>query len=161
MPDELFSGCGNEIDVDLCWCGMPTKDHNPMYDGHEAVPVGCVCGYHIGTEGASAEALEYFRNLARFCYGKMTDKIRKSILLNLKLVKDQIDFLQKVRQNQASMIRKIHSQNITMKKAIDKAYKLVANVPPKANSNDDDARTALIDLDVMLGAVVREIWPEH
>ena len=36
--------CGNEIDVDMCYCGICHADHNAMEQGHNFVPVGCDCG---------------------------------------------------------------------------------------------------------------------
>lgn len=37
--------CKQEIDPDVCWCGILTDDHDPFYDGHTPVPMGCICGY--------------------------------------------------------------------------------------------------------------------
>jgi hypothetical protein len=35
------SGCGNEIDPDVCHCGDYVKDHG--FTGHHAIPMGCDC----------------------------------------------------------------------------------------------------------------------
>lgn len=37
--------CGNAIDPDTCHCGELVDRHDPMNDGHSAVPMGCMCGY--------------------------------------------------------------------------------------------------------------------
>ena len=37
--------CNNEIDVDVCHCGIEKNSHNPYIVGHEFVPMGCVCFY--------------------------------------------------------------------------------------------------------------------
>ena len=34
--------CGNEIDVDTCWCGED-GDHEAWEHGHAPVPMGCTC----------------------------------------------------------------------------------------------------------------------
>jgi len=41
---EVCRGCGEEIDPGVCWCGMQPDAHNPWYDGHSPVPMGCQCG---------------------------------------------------------------------------------------------------------------------
>lgn len=41
----ICPACGQEIDPEMCWCGDYIKDHNPMWCGHTAVPLGCICGY--------------------------------------------------------------------------------------------------------------------
>lgn len=40
-PPEICSGCKNEIDPDVCWCGDYIKLHTSE---HSPVPVGCDCG---------------------------------------------------------------------------------------------------------------------
>lgn len=35
-------GCNNEIDPELCHCGMSIEDHD-IYCGHSPVPMGCDC----------------------------------------------------------------------------------------------------------------------
>ena len=42
---EICGGCNNEIDIEVCHCGITYKDHNPYVDGHNFVPIGCTCGY--------------------------------------------------------------------------------------------------------------------
>jgi hypothetical protein len=42
---NVCTGCGHEVDPELCWCGDEIKKHNPMWDGHNPVPLGCTCGY--------------------------------------------------------------------------------------------------------------------
>lgn len=42
---HFCSGCKNEIDLDLCYCGDFINDHNAIYCGHNPVPQGCTCGY--------------------------------------------------------------------------------------------------------------------
>lgn len=42
------TGCGNEIDPDVCHCGDPMKSHS-AYCGHTPVPIGCDCG-RVGSE---------------------------------------------------------------------------------------------------------------
>lgn len=42
---DICEGCRNEIDPEVCHCGDLCKDHNPMMDGHSAIPMGCTCGY--------------------------------------------------------------------------------------------------------------------
>lgn len=39
--------CGNEIDPDLCWCGEEVEGHG-WHNNHNAVPIGCTCGYDKG-----------------------------------------------------------------------------------------------------------------
>jgi hypothetical protein len=36
-------GCGNEIDPDVCHCGI-TKENHTAWEGHTFVPAGCDCG---------------------------------------------------------------------------------------------------------------------
>jgi len=38
---EKCSGCGNDIDPEVCWCGELLKGHG--FDGHFFVPMGCDC----------------------------------------------------------------------------------------------------------------------
>jgi hypothetical protein len=38
-------GCKNEIDPEVCHCGDEISKHNPMWCGHNPVPMGCTCGY--------------------------------------------------------------------------------------------------------------------
>lgn len=40
---EICHGCGNEIDPDVCWCGILMKYHYTCSD-HSPVPLGCDCG---------------------------------------------------------------------------------------------------------------------
>ena len=39
---QMCPECGNEIDPDVCWCGVEKKDHD--YEEHNFVPMGCDCG---------------------------------------------------------------------------------------------------------------------
>lgn len=43
---EVCRGCGYETDPDMCWCGSYIEEHG-MYDGHQPVPMGCVCPYRV------------------------------------------------------------------------------------------------------------------
>lgn len=36
-------GCGQEIDPDTCHCGSAIGDYG--HDGHNTVPIGCICLY--------------------------------------------------------------------------------------------------------------------
>lgn len=37
-------GCGNEVSIDICWCGSFINQHsNPMDDGHCPIAMGCDC----------------------------------------------------------------------------------------------------------------------
>lgn len=38
-------GCKNEIDPEVCHCGVSENNHYPMECGHNFVPAGCTCGY--------------------------------------------------------------------------------------------------------------------
>jgi NTP pyrophosphatase (non-canonical NTP hydrolase) len=37
--------CFMKIDPQVCWCGDYIDQHYPMIDGHNPIPMGCVCGY--------------------------------------------------------------------------------------------------------------------
>lgn len=39
------TGCGHEIDPDVCCCGASAGGHDDYGMGHMFVPMGCVCGY--------------------------------------------------------------------------------------------------------------------
>jgi hypothetical protein len=41
---EICPGCHQEMDPEVCWCGIERKDHNAFYQGHSFVPTGCECG---------------------------------------------------------------------------------------------------------------------
>jgi len=44
---EICPWCHQEIDTEVCWCGEYIASHNSWFTGHEAVPMGCVCGYEF------------------------------------------------------------------------------------------------------------------
>lgn len=43
MELPVCPGCGNEIDPDVCHCGITRENHN-AWEGHTFVPAGCDCG---------------------------------------------------------------------------------------------------------------------
>lgn len=43
-PDDVCPECGEGINLDVCYCGIPVKEHNSRFE-HSAVPDGCICGY--------------------------------------------------------------------------------------------------------------------
>lgn len=43
QPPAVCKGCGQEIDRDLCYCGIPYADHRGV-DDHGFTPMGCDCG---------------------------------------------------------------------------------------------------------------------
>ena len=49
----LCIGCGEPIDPDVCVCGLPMDQHDPMCDGHSGVPLGCMCHHMTEEEDAS------------------------------------------------------------------------------------------------------------
>lgn len=55
---EVCRGCGKEIDPGVCWCGTPPDAHDPYYDEHTPVPMGCEC-YRIKPDAALAEGSSY------------------------------------------------------------------------------------------------------
>ncbi len=42
----ICSGCGYEIDPEVCHCGDLIKMHS-YGDGHSPVSMGCMCGYEV------------------------------------------------------------------------------------------------------------------
>lgn len=49
LPDkeetiEICLFCKKQIDSEICWCGDYIKEHG-FSNGHNAVPMGCICGY--------------------------------------------------------------------------------------------------------------------
>lgn len=42
---ETCPGCGLEVDLDVCHCGVTYKDHGSYGVDHSFVPMGCQCGY--------------------------------------------------------------------------------------------------------------------
>jgi hypothetical protein len=42
---EICSGCGKQIDTEVCWCGSPMNKHT-YYDNHPPIPFGCDCFRH-------------------------------------------------------------------------------------------------------------------
>lgn len=45
IEQPICDGCGCEIDISVCHCGIHIKNHNPFEEAHLFVPIGCVCCY--------------------------------------------------------------------------------------------------------------------
>jgi len=51
--------CKQEIETDVCWCGMGVNEHK--YDNHSFVPMGCDCLRHDNKKIQHKEAIESLR----------------------------------------------------------------------------------------------------
>lgn len=41
---HICPGCGESIDLEVCWCGDLIRAHGEIHSNHTAIPMGCNCG---------------------------------------------------------------------------------------------------------------------
>lgn len=54
---EMCPGCKEEVDAEVCYCGVDLKSHDAWEEGHNFVAMGCQCWRQI-METRTAKALE-------------------------------------------------------------------------------------------------------